>query len=124
MSGLVLSDSEIITAMEAGAKGIFIPAALKKDGTPDSHSSVLSEGELVRVLEYSKRLIATMGRELLGGEAAARPNMKNRSACEYCPYAAVCGREVSGRDIENERLSQREAMAEIEKRMENKEEQI
>ncbi len=124
MSGLVLSDSEIITAMEAGAKGVFIPAALKKDGTPDSHSSVLSEGELIRVLEYSRRLIATMGRELLRGQAAAKPNMKNRSACEYCPYAAVCGRELSDRDIENERLSQKEAMAEIEKRMDNKEEPI
>ncbi len=118
MSGLVLSDGEIIEAMEAGAKGIFIPAALKKDGTPDSHSSVLSEAELMRVLEYSKRLIASMGRELLQGEAAARPSMKNRSACRFCPYAAVCGMEMGERDVENERLSQKEAMAEIDKRLE------
>lgn len=118
MSGLVLDDSEIIEAMEAGAKGIFIPAALKKDGTPDSHSSVLPDEKLVRVLEYSKRLIATMGRELLRGEATARPNMKNRSACQYCPYGAVCGKELGERDIENERLSQSEAMAEIDKRLE------
>lgn len=118
MSGMVLSDGEIIRAMEAGAKGLFIPAALKKDGSPDSHSSVLSEEELSRVLEYSKRLIASMGRELLRGEAAARPNMKDRSACQYCPYGAVCGRELGERDIESQRLSQREAMAEIDKRLE------
>lgn len=118
MSGLVLDDAEIIEAMEAGAKGVFIPAVLKKDGTPDSHSSVLPDEQLLRVLEYSKRLIATMGHELLHGEAAARPNMKNRSACQYCPYSAVCGREMSERDIESERLSQREAMAEIDKRLE------
>lgn len=118
MSGLVLSDSEIIEAMEAGAKGVFIPAALKKDGTPDSHSSVLPAGQLMQVLEYSKRLIATMGRELLRGEAEARPNMKNRSACQYCPYTAVCGKELGERDVDNQRMSQSEAMAEIEKRME------
>lgn len=119
MSGLVLNDSEIIQAMEAGAKGVFIPAALKKDGTPDSHSSVLGDRQLAQVLEYSKRLIASMGQELLRGEAAARPNMKNRSACQYCPYSAVCGKELGERDIENERLSQKEAMAEIEKRLED-----
>ena len=33
MSGVVLSDGEIIQAMEAGAKGRFIPASLNKDGT-------------------------------------------------------------------------------------------
>lgn len=118
MSGLVLSDGEIIEAMEAGAKGVFIPAALKKDGTPDSHSSVLSEGELLRVLEYSKRLIASMGLELLRGTAQAKPNMKNRSACRFCPYSAVCGMELGERDVESERLSQKEAMAEIDKRLE------
>lgn len=119
MSGLLLSDGEIITAMEAGAKGLFIPAALKKDGTPDGHSAVLSEEELSRVLEYSRRLIATMGRELLGGDARVKPNMVNSSACAYCPYCAVCGSELGERDVEDRRLSQREAMAEIDRRLES-----
>lgn len=118
MNGLVLNDSEIIQAMEAGAKGEFIPASLKKDGTPDSRSSVLSRPQLQEVLEYSKRLIASMGRELSQGEAAAKPNMKNRSACQYCPYGAVCGKELSDRDVEDERLSPQEALERMEKKME------
>ena len=113
MSGLLLDDSEIIQAMEAGAKGEFIPAALKKDGSPDSRSSVLSQEDLRLVLEHSKRLIAAMGQELLQGAAEARPNMKNHSACQYCPYGAVCGRELGERDVEEEKLTQREAMERI-----------
>ncbi len=113
MSGLVLDDSGIIQAMEAGAKGEFIPAALKKDGTPDSRSSVLSPEHLGLVLEHSKRLVASMGQALLEGEAAARPNMKNHSACQYCPYGAVCGKELGERDVEEERLTEKEAMERI-----------
>lgn len=118
MSGLLLNDREIIKAMEAAAKGEFIPAALKKDGTPDSRSSVLGAEDLRRVLDYSLQLIATMGRELEEGTAAARPHMRNHLACQYCPYAAVCGREFSDRDVQSDRITPREAMEEIKRRQE------
>lgn len=114
MSGLVLDDREIIEAMEAGAKGEFIPAALKKDGTADSRSSVLGPEALGTVLEYSKRLIASMGRELSRGEASARPSLKNENACRFCPYGAICGKEFGERDVEQERLTPKEALARME----------
>ena len=118
MSGLVLSDSEIIEAMEAGAKGRFIPAKLNKDKTPSAASSVLSREQLQKVLEYSKRLIATMGRELERGEAGARPNMHNQAACKLCPYGPVCGSELGERDVEKDLKTREQAMEEIEKRLE------
>ena len=59
MSGLVLSDQEILLAMEAGAKGRFIPASLNKDGSLGRFSSALDGEQLKTVLDYSKRLIAT-----------------------------------------------------------------
>lgn len=120
MSGLLLDDTEIIQAMEAGARGEFIPAKLKKDGTPDSHSAVLGQESLRQLLEYSKRLIAAMGQELAEGQAAARPNLTNQAACKYCPYGAVCGKEFGERDVEQERLSMGEAMEKIKRRMEEK----
>ncbi len=114
MSGLVLNDSEIIQAMEAGAKGTFIPAALKKDGLPDSRSSVLEADQLAKVLEYSKRMIASMGQELERGQAAARPSLRNQSACQACPYGAVCGKEFGDRDVEPDHTSLQEAMKQVE----------
>lgn len=102
MSGLVLSDDEIIRAMEAGAKGKFIPASLNKDGALGRSSSVLGEKDLRQVLEYSKRLVATMGGELKRGCVEARPNLINQNACKFCPYGPVCGREYSDKDVEKD----------------------
>ncbi len=118
MSGLVLDDGEVIQAMEAGAKGRFIPVTLKKDGQPDAKSPVLGAGALEQVLAYSKRLIASMGRELENGQAAARPNLANKPACRYCPYGAVCGQEYGERDAQADHTGLKEAMGEIEKRLE------
>ena len=53
MSGLVLDNNEIIQAMEASARGKFIPASLNKDGTPGRFSSVLGEEDLRQVLNLS-----------------------------------------------------------------------
>ena len=112
MNGLVLSDGEIIQAMEEGAKGRFIPAALK-DGAPTRTSSVLEPEALRTVLNYSTRLIATMADELCRGRVEAEPNLVNTSACRYCPYDAVCGREYSERDVKTEKLAPEEVLEEM-----------
>lgn len=99
MNGMLLKNKDIICAMEDGARGRFVPAALTKDGRFDMRSSVISSGSLDVVLEYSKGLIAAMGRELRHGCVEAAPNMINASACKYCPYSAVCGKEFTDEDI-------------------------
>ncbi len=99
MSGLVLDNDGIIRAMEAGAKGRFIPVSLNKDGSLGRHSSVLSEKELRQVMNHAKRLIATMGRELKRGLVEAKPAMINGNSCKFCPYGAVCGKEYDDRDV-------------------------
>lgn len=110
MSGVVLRDTEIIEAMEAGAKGTFIPASLNKDGTPSKSSSVLTEGQLKTVLAYAKKLIAAMGQELSRGSVEAAPNLKNHSACRFCPYGAVCGQARTEKDVEPDKTTAQEAM--------------
>ena len=92
MSGMVLSDAEIITAMEDGAKEIHSSRA-QQGRAPTRTSMVLTKEELTRVLEYSKRLIAAMAEELWQ-EREALPNLKNKSACRYCPYGAVCAKDM------------------------------
>ena len=75
--------------MEAGAKGRFIPASLNKDGSLGRYSSALSQQELHTVLEYSKLLIAAMGRELLEGRVEPEPALTGRDSCRYCLTAGV-----------------------------------
>ena len=116
MNGVVLADTEIIEAMEAGAKGKFIPAALNKDGSlRKSPSPPLTKEQMALVLAYSKKLIAAMGRELLRGAAEARPNLNRHNACRLCPYGAVCGSEFSENDVQEDDASQEEALARMRK---------
>lgn len=105
MSGLVLEDAEIIHAMEEGAKGRFIPVTLKKDGGLGRGSSALGEEDLRRVLEHSKRLIASMSRALQEGRVEAAPTMVNQNDCKYCPYGSVCGKEYGEKDVRQDRSS-------------------
>lgn len=112
MKGVVLNDSEIINAMEAGAKGNFIPAKLNSDGSLSKvGSSVLKDKDLRIVIDYSKRLIATMANKLHDGLVMAEPNMKNTNSCAHCPYNAVCGKEFDDRDVEKIKARDEEIIA-------------
>ena len=70
-------------------QGDLIPASLNKDGTPSKNSAVLTGRQLETVLAYSKKLIAALGDKLLEGRVEAKPHMKNRNACKFCPYGPV-----------------------------------
>lgn len=103
MKGLVLNNEEIIRAMEAAAKGRFIPATLNNDGSLSKNSSALREDGMRAVMEYAKRLVATMGIKLKDGVAETKPNMINQNACKYCPYKTVCEMEMGDRDVLSDR---------------------
>ena len=118
MNGLVLSDQEVAQAMEAGIRGRFIPAELKKDGGFTASSSVVTSGELATVLNYSKRLIATMAEELAAGRVQAVPSRKNQEPCSYCPYGVVCGREYGPKDVERDSTKDSEALIRMERALE------
>lgn len=119
MRGVVLNKDEIIRAMEAGAKGKFIPASLNRDGTVKKTSSVLDEQSLLEVLDYSRRLIAAMGRELKRGCVEASPAMVNENSCRFCPYGAVCGREYGEKDVVRDNSSPAEVLEKMKEKMEN-----
>ncbi len=92
MDGLVLDDADVISAMEQGAAGKYIPVALK-DGVPAKRDHVVSEQELTEVMRHIKGLVGAMAKELHGGDVAALPLSGDYDACAWCPYSAVCGHE-------------------------------
>ena len=89
----MLNDIEIVRAMEENIAGKFIPVTLSKKGDRLQGSSLLSESALKIVMQYIKRLIATMAQTLAAGDVSAKPLMTNLNACSWCPYTAVCGSE-------------------------------
>jgi len=112
MSGMLLKDRDVILGMEKNGEGVFIPAKL-------------SNGELTGTLITLEQIgkLKTKADEILGQMAAALHNgnigalpatVSNKTACDYCDYKTVCGRE-NGMPVRSvAKLGHDEALAIIE----------
>lgn len=87
MSGMVLNNLDVITAMEKNAEGVYIPAALNKDGTVSGN--VISIKSLSNLKERVNSLIREMAYQLQDGVIRALPT---DGGCKYCDYQDVCRR--------------------------------
>ena len=95
MNGLMLNDPDVLSAMEADGKGVFIPVKLKKDGTPDARAAVATLAQFGQLKKRAEALLCEMASTLRRGDVAAVPaNSERLNACTYCDYAAVCGHEA------------------------------
>ena len=94
MNGLILDDPAVIRAMEKNAQGVFIPAKLKKDGTPDNYSSVASLAQLGILQRHVENMVGEMAAQLAEGQIPAAPVKEEAfSICDNCDYRAVCKTE-------------------------------
>jgi ATP-dependent helicase/nuclease subunit B len=92
--GVVNSSPEILYRLDSNLQGksSVIPVKLDKNGKPDAYSHVMSTEEMRLVSDYVNVKIREIGKEILDGNIAMNPyRWKNKDACEYCPYAKVCG---------------------------------
>ena len=96
--GLLLSDSEVLQAMEPGEKPQRLCYAVKSDG---SLSGDLADREQLTLLRaYLRRILGKMVDEIASGNVQPNPYTRgtSHSACTFCPYGAVCHEaEVEGR---------------------------
>lgn len=97
MNGLVLAEMNIINMMDNklkdGEKSDIIPVKIKKDGTMDKTSKVVSRKEFEILQKYVKNTLAQISKEILDGNIEIKPyyNVKNkRKPCEYCKYNSIC----------------------------------
>ncbi|MBR5134184.1 MAG: PD-(D/E)XK nuclease family protein, partial [Clostridia bacterium] len=96
MKGLVVSDTQVLQAMEPGVKGVFIPAEIKADGTlSTAHSSIASLEQFGKLGRRAKELLGDMAQSLREGDVDACPYTLD--PCKYCAYRAVCGHESDDR---------------------------
>lgn len=94
MNGLVNSDFDVITHLdrEIEQKSDVIPVALKNGLIQETYSSVASERRFAVLREFVRNQLKRRGREILDGSAAVKPYKQGQgTACDYCPYHAVCG---------------------------------
>ncbi len=97
MNGLVLAEMNVINMMDNnlkdGEKSTTIPVKLKKDGSMDKTSKVVSRKEFEILQKYVKKTLGDISKEILDGNIDIKPyyNVKNkRKPCEYCVYESIC----------------------------------
>ena len=69
-----------------------MPIRLKKSGEPYKNSPVMSTQDFHYMGAYARKKAAELGERSYKGEIQPRPyRNKKGTACDYCPFADVCG---------------------------------
>ena len=101
MNGLVNSSLDVIRHMdrEIEKESDVIPVVLKDGEVQAGRSSVANRERFARLSQFVHRKLKEAGQKILDGEIGVAPYKNGqRTACDYCPYHAVCGfdRKTSG----------------------------
>ena len=93
MSGYANSDTDVLQKLEKGQEN-FVSASIRltKKGEPYKNAAVLGTDDFHSIGRYMRKKITEMGEEIYEGKIAVSPYRNERgTACDYCPYGAVCG---------------------------------
>ena len=114
LDGVVNTEDDIYRAMdvELSGKSNVLPISVNKDGTVRKSDKAVDKEEFRLIADYASYRIAEAGNAILKGNTEVNPYLlKNRSSCDYCPYAAVCGfdKKIPGYEVRRlEELSSEE----------------
>ena len=89
-SGLILSDDDILRAMDDSEDIVRLSCRRKKDGTVTG--DIASREQFKMLNKYVFQLLRSMVDDIASGDVAPNPYSRgNRhNACRYCPYGSVC----------------------------------
>ncbi len=95
LRGVVNSDRKALTLLDRGfsqkGQSDIIPASLKTNGELKESSSLTDEEELRSMMRYTEGAVRRLRGEILSGNISALPyELKDNSACKYCPYRGIC----------------------------------
>ena len=104
MNGLVNSELEVVRHLDRTIEkeSDVIPVVLKDGEVQAGRSSVANRERFARLSQFVHRKLKEAGQEILDGEIGVVPYKNGqRTACDYCPYHAVCGfdRKTSGSEF-------------------------
>ena len=88
--GILLSDEDVILAMDPGLQSKRLSCTIKKDGTMTGD---LADREQLKSLEaYVFRLVGKMVEEIASGDVSPNPYSRGTAhdACAFCPYGPIC----------------------------------
>lgn len=122
-SGLVLSDKDVLNAMEQNIGGKYIPAKLAKTGDIDAKSSCITAQAFDELKEYTYNKLVSMAEAVYSGDADANPLIfgDKDKHCDYCDYRNICGNSNHERYRDGYNIDVSEAESILDKKTEKKE---
>jgi len=89
-SGLILSDNDILAAMDDSEESFRLSCRRKKDGTVTG--DIASREQFKLLCTYVFQLLGNMVDDIASGDITPNPYTRGNShnACRFCPYGAVC----------------------------------
>ena len=116
--GIVQKSEEVLKHFDRGFVGSsqVIPVGRTKSGELSKTSKVLSEEEFQIVSEFVKKQVQEVKEQILEGNAEIKPYaLAGKTACDYCPYHAVCGFEEKIEGYQYRKLDKLNAELALEK---------
>ncbi len=97
ISGVAVTEPEVIFAMDSSGSGKYIP--VKLDG---KDKNALTLGELSALLEEATVIAANLANEMASGNKRAEPCKENsHDPCAYCEYSSICQQPEAARNSGN-----------------------
>ena len=116
--GIVQKSEEVLRHFDREFVGSsqVIPVGRTKSGELSKTSKVLSEEEFRIVSEFAKKQVQEVKEQILEGNAEIKPYaLAGKTACDYCPYHAVCGFEEKIEGYQYRKLDKLNAELALEK---------
>ena len=120
LDGVVNQSEEVLRRLDRDMEGqsLVIPVARNKDKSLSKTSKVLSEEEFHLLATFAKQKMQTVGNEIMHGKTDINPYaMGERTACDFCPYKAICGFDEKIAGYEYRKLGKSEKKEEILEKM-------
>ncbi len=92
MNGLILEDEKLITAMDKGKSGQFIPEyKFNKSGNLTKAASYAKKETFDAILNHITALVKKTGAAIKNGEIPVSPtDSSSHDACAYCDFYGIC----------------------------------
>ena len=118
--GLLLSDEDVLNAMESSDKPYRLPIVRKKDGSVSG--DLADRKQMVLLKRYVFALLSKMVDDISSGCVEPNPYTRGgrHNACAFCPYGAVCHPQTVEGRRDYAAMSQAKFWEEIEKEMSNR----
>ncbi len=115
--GLILSQEQVLQAMEHTDPPVRMPYKRKKDGSLSGN--LADSAQLALLKTYIFALVAGMVDEIAAGNVKPNPYRRGKShdACRYCPFASVCHKQDVTEVRDYEAISAEEFWEEIERKV-------